>query len=202
VHAVTPTRLLAALGLAVAVSSARAQTNPLDDMLVSAKKALEVLDYKKADSVSRSVLAFGTVLSKPQRTLALQILIGASFPEDKPNERQADTARVRIKELLSLDPSAWDRNLTWDGLDSLRALVVRSSAPGKVLIGSRTPNAFIFVNNQSQGLIGSLRLVEVPPDSTIAISIRAEKCTPFDTTLRVRAADSVILGRKNLTCTP
>jgi len=195
-------RLLAGFALVTGVSTVQGQTNPLDEMLGKAKSSLEVLDYKKADSISRSVLAFGSVLSKPQRTLALQILIGASYPEDKPNERQADTAGVRIKELLSIDPSAWDRNLTWDGLDSLRALVVRSSAPGRVLIGSRTPNAFIFVNNQSQGLIGPLRLVPLPPDSSIAISIRAEKCTPFDTVIRVRAGDSVVIGRKNLTCTP
>jgi hypothetical protein len=195
-------RVLVALAVVASASTARAQTNPLDDMLSSAKKSLELFDYKKADSISRSVLAFGTVLSKPQRTLALQILIGASFPEDKPNERQSDTARVRIKELLALDALAWDRNLTWDGLDSLRAAVVRASAPGRVVIGSRTQNAFLFVNNQSVGLVGSLKVVELPPDSAIVLSIRAERCTPFDTTVRVRAADSVVIGRKNLTCTP
>jgi hypothetical protein len=195
-------RFLVGIALLAVASAAAAQANPLDDMLTSAKKSLEVLDYKKADSISRTVLAFGTVLSKPQRTLALQILIGASFPEDKPNERQADTARVRIKELLSLDPSAWDRNLTWDGLDSLRSSIVRASAPGRIVIGSRTLNAFLFINNQAQGLLGPLRVLELPPDSTIALSVRAERCTPFDTTVRVRAADSIVIGRKNLTCTP
>jgi hypothetical protein len=195
--------LLAGLSLSIALSSgARAQASPLDEMLSSARKSLEGLDYRKADSISRSVLAFGSVLSKPQRVLALQILIGASYPEDKPNERKTDTTRARIKELLAVDPQAWDRNLTWDNLDSLRALVVRASAPGKIVIGSRTPNAFLFINNQPQGLIGSLKVVELPPDTDVPLSIRAEKCVPFDTTVRVRAADSLVVGRRNLTCTP
>jgi hypothetical protein len=196
-------RLLASLGLSITfASAARAQASPLDEMLTSAKKSLEVLDYRKADSISRGVLAFGSVLSKPQRVLALQILIAASYPEDKPDARKTDTARARIKELLTVDPQAWDRNLTWDNLDTLRALVVRASAPGKILIGSRTPNAFLFINNQPQGLIGSLKLVELPPDTDVPLSIRAEKCVPFDTTIRIRAADSVAIGRRNLTCTP
>jgi hypothetical protein len=195
-------RFLAAVVLVAAASAARAQANPLDDMLATAKKSLEVLDYRKADSISRSVLAFGPALSKSQRALALQIIIGASYPEDKPNERQMDSTRARIKQLIDLDPSVWDRNLTWDGLDTLRALVLRTMAPGKIVIGSRTPNAMIFLNNQPLGLVGSLKVLELPPDSTIALSIRAERCAPFDTTVRVRAADSVIIGRKTLVCTP
>jgi hypothetical protein len=117
-------------------------------------------------------------------------------------DRRTDTTRARIKELLVLDNTAWDRDLTWDGIDSLRALVIRASAPGKIVIGSRTPNALLFLNNQSQGLIGSLKLIELPPDTDVPLSIRAEKCTAFDTTVRVHAADSVVIGRRNLTCTP
>jgi hypothetical protein len=197
-------RFLAGLAVALTVgsSSAAAQASPLDDMLSAAKRSLEVLDYRKADSISRSVLAFGSVLSKPQRVLALQILIGAAYPEDKPNERQTDTARARIKELLAVDAQAWDRNLTWDQLDTLRALVVRASAPGKIVLGSRTPNAFLFINNQPQGILGSLKIIELPPDMNVPLSIRAERCTPFDTVVRVRANDSVVVGRRNLTCTP
>jgi hypothetical protein len=197
-------RLFASVGIALAVAApmARAQASPIDEMLTSAKRALEVLNYRQADSLARSVLTFGSALTKPQRILGLQILIGASYPEDKPNERLTDTARTRIKELLTLDAAAWDRNLTWDGLDSLRAFVLLASRPGKIVLGSRTPNAFLFTNNQPQGLIGSLRVVELPPDVMVPLSIRAEKCAPFDTVVRVRAGDSLIVGRRNLTCTP
>jgi hypothetical protein len=198
-------RLLAVSGLALSLagaSPALAQGSPIDEILSSAKRSLEVLNYRQADSLSRSALSFGAALTRPQRVLALQILIGSVYPEDKPNERQTDTARSRIKELIALDAAAWDRNLTWDGLDSLRALVVMAARPGKILLGSRTPNAFLFLNNQPQGLIGSLRTVELAPDTNIPLSIRAEKCVPFDTVVRVRAADSLVIGRRNLTCTP
>src|SRR4051812_27479495 len=82
-----------ALGMTLLVPAAmRAQaTSPLDDMLKTATKALEVFNYRQADSISRSVLAFGSVLTKQQRALALQVSIAAVFPEDKPNERQTDS---------------------------------------------------------------------------------------------------------------
>lgn len=180
----------------------QAQASPLDEMLKNATRALEVFNYRKADSISQSVLAFGSVLTKPQRTLALQISIASIYPEDKPNERQTDTARARIKQLLTIDPGVWDRNLTWDGLDSLRSLVVRASAPGKIVLASRTPSAFLFIGDQPQGLLGSIRTIEVPPDVDVRLSIRADKCIPFDTVVRVRAADTLVVGRRNLTCTP
>lgn len=191
--------LVAALG---AGSAARAQASPIDQLLSSATKALDVYNYRQADSLARSALAFGSVLSKAQQALALQISIAASYPEDKPGERQTDSTRARIKQLLGIDRAAWDRNLSWDGLDTLRAYVIRASQPGKVVLGSRTPSAFLFLNGQSQGLLGSLRTIELPPDIDTPLSIRAEKCIPFDTVVRVRAADSVIVGRRNLTCTP
>jgi hypothetical protein len=189
-------------GLLLGPTSAIAQASPLDDMLKAATKALEVFNYRQADSISRTVLAFGSVLTKQQRALALQVSIASIYPEDKPNERQTDTARTRIKQLLAVDPSVWDRNLTWDGLDSLRALVVRASAPGKIVLGSRTPNAFLFIGDQPQGLLGSVRTIEVPPDIDVRLAIRADKCVPFDTVVRVRAADTLVVGRRNLTCTP
>lgn len=183
-------------------SAARAQGSPIDQLLSSATKALDLFNYRQADSLARSALAFGSVLSKQQQALALQISIAASYPEDKPNERQTDSARARIKQLLGIDRAAWDRNLSWDGLDTLRAFVIRASQPGKMVLGSRTPSAFLFINGQSQGLLGSLRTIDIPPDTDTPLSIRADKCIPFDTVVRVRAADSVIVGRRNLTCTP
>lgn len=191
-----------ALAVSLAGTTARAQGSPIDQLLTSATKALDIFSYRQADSLARSALAFGAVLSKQQQAMALQISIAASYPEDKPNERQTDSARARIKQLLGIDRSAWDRNLSWDGLDTLRAFVIRASAPGKIVLGSRTPSAFLFINGQSQGLLGSIRTIELPPDTDTPLSIRADKCIPFDTVVRVKAADSVTVGRRNLTCTP
>lgn len=195
-------RVVAVAAMLATPAALQAQASPLDDMLKAATKALEVFNYRQADSISRSVLAFGSVLTKQQRALALQVSIASIYPEDKPGERQTDTARTRIKQLLAIDPAAWDRNLTWDGLDSLRALVIRASAPGKIVLGSRTPNAFLFIGDQPQGLLGSVRTIEVPPDTDVRLGIRADKCIPFDTVVRVRAADTLVVGRRNLTCTP
>src|SRR4051812_17870450 len=108
-RAVSVARIWAAVLMAVATPCALyAQASPLDEMLKTATRALEVFNYRKADSLAQSVLAFGSVLTKSQRTLALQISIAAIYPEDKPNERQTDTTRARIKQLLAIDPAVWD----------------------------------------------------------------------------------------------
>jgi hypothetical protein len=186
------------LGLA---SVTRAQAgSPVDDLLKSATKALDLFKYREADSLAKSAMAFGSVLTRQQQVLALEISIASAYPEDKPNERQTDSAMARIKRLITFDSKAWDRNLSWDQLDSLYALVVRSTRPGKVVIGSRTPGAVLTTNGVPQGLVGSLRTIEVSPDVEVKIKISADKCAPWDTVLTVHAADSVIVGRKNLTC--
>lgn len=190
--------LLFALGSA---STARAQSgSPVDDLLKSASKALDLFKYREADSLAKGALAFGPVLTREQQALALQISIASIYPEDKPNERQTDSAMARIRRLIAFDPKAWDRNLSWDGLDSLHALVVRASRPGKVVLASRTQGAILSTNDIPQGLMGSIRIIEVSPDVPVRIRISADKCAPWDTVLTVHAADSVIIGRKNLIC--
>lgn len=190
--------LMFALGSA---SPARAQGgSPVDELLKSASNALDHFKYREADSLAKTAMAFGSVLTRPQQALALEISIASAYPEDKPNERQTDSAMARIRRLLAFDSQAWDRNLSWDGLDSLHAMVVRASRPGKIVLGSRTQGAVLSTNGVTQGLVGSLRTIEVSPDVEVRIRITADKCAPWDTVLTVHAADSVIVGRKNLTC--
>jgi hypothetical protein len=183
------------------VAAVRAQ-GPVEEILKAASGALDTWRYREADSLARIALQFGPVLTKKQHATALQISAAAVYPEDKPNERVTDSAMARIKRLVTFDPKAWDRNLSWDGLDSLHAMVVRASRPGKVVLGSRTPGAMLFINEVAQGIMPSLRTIELSPDVPQKISIKADKCLPWDTVITVKAADSLIVGRRTLTCTP
>ena len=47
---------------------------------------------------------------------------------------------------------------------------------------------------------GYVRVVLVPPGKSLQLSIRAENCTPWDSTVTTQAADSIRIGFRNPRC--
>jgi hypothetical protein len=70
---------------------------------------------------------------------------------------------------------------------------------GWVRIGTRTPNAFLYVNGNLEAALSRLRYAQVPTGN-VRIQIRVEGCTSYDTTVVVRAADSVTVGNRFPKC--
>lgn len=194
----------ASAALMFAAIPAHAQTqagSPVKDILVKAKNALNDLKYKDADSLATRALSYGPLLSKDEQLAATQILVSALFPEDV-GDQKLDSVQVAIKQMLALGATVMPRDITWAGLDTLIARAVKMNEPAKMVFGSRTPAAFIYVDGQPQGAVRSLRTVLVPPGVPVKISIRADKCTAWDSTVTVRAADSVRVGYRQLVCPP
>lgn len=194
----------ALLALVCMAGSARAQTqagSPVTDVLTRAKNALNDVNYKAADSLARVALGYGNLLSRDEQLQALQLRIAALYPEDAADQR-LDSAMALIRQMITAGTKAMPRDITWAGLDSVIARAVRASQPAKVVLGSRTNAAIVYVNADPQGTIQGLRTVLVPPDLPVKLSIRADKCTAWDTTITVRAADSVRIGYRNPVCTP
>jgi hypothetical protein len=195
----------AALSLiGVLASPVAAQTQaglPVTDVLKRAKNALNDVNYKAADSLARSALAYGNLLSREEQLSALQIRIAALYPEDAADQR-LDSAMALIREMIGAGTQAMPRDISWPGLDSVVARAVRASQPAKIVLGSRTTAAIVYVGADPQGTIQGLRTVLVPPDLPVKISIRADKCVTWDTTITVRAADSVRIGYRNPVCPP
>ena len=192
------------LALALAAVPARAQTqagSPVKDLLTKAKNALNDLKYKEADSLATRALTYGPLLSRDEQLAATQILVSALFPEDV-GDQKLDSVQVAIRQMLALGASVMPRDITWAGLDTLIARAVKMNEPAKLVFGSRTPAAFIYVNDQPQGAVKSLRTVLVPPGVPVKISIKADKCTAWDSTVTVRAADSIRVGYRQLSCPP
>jgi predicted YcjX-like family ATPase len=197
-------RIAPLLLLATLAAPARAQTqagSPVDDILKRAKNALNDVNYRLADSLARVVLGYGNLLSRDEQMQAMQLRIAASYPEDVADQR-LDTAMVLIRQMIAAGTKALPRDITWAGLDTVVARTVRASQPAKLVLGSRTTAAIVYVADDPQGTIQGLRTVLVPPDVPIRVSIRADKCTPWDTTVTVRAADSVRIGYRNPVCPP
>ena len=182
---------------------ARAQEGIATKTLSDARNAFMDLKYKIADSLARKVIAYGTPLITPEQQLgAFEISIAALYPEDA-GEQHEDQAIDQIKKFVAAGGKGISRDLSWPRLDSLVGMVVRSTQPGHVRLGSRTPGAFLYVNGAVEGPLSDLRYIAIPSTGPIRLQIKADKCpATWDTTVAVRAADSVVIGRRNLTCSP
>ena len=191
--------LLLAAGTSVPLGAQEQQGSPVIDMMIRGRNALYDLKYQAADSIARRLLALGTLLSKQQQIDALQLRAAALYPEEAAEQRH-DTAIAVVRELVGLGATGLPRELSWAGLDSLFAFVVRAAQPAKVLLGSRVPASVLYVDGQPQGVIQGLRVVQVPTGRAVRLSIQAEGCIPWDSTVTTQPADSVRIGIRNPRC--
>ena len=109
--------LLIAITLA-APAVARAQANPIDDLIKLSTDAFNDLNYKKADSIARSVLQMSAATAT-QRGRAQMVMAAAAYPDDPAAQKRA-VALSMLKQLVKVNYSLkLPQELTWAGLDSL-----------------------------------------------------------------------------------
>jgi len=174
--------------------------SPVTDMMIRGRNALNDLKYREADSLARRVLALGSLLSRSQTVDALQLVAAATFP-DEAAEQHTDSAISVIKQLVMLGAtSGIPKEMSHPALDSLFSFVARAAQPAKVVLGSRIPGAVLYVDDQPSSSIQGLRVVLVPPGKTVKLSIRAEGCAPWDSSVTTQAADSLRIGFRNPRC--
>ena len=194
---------LAVVLLAVAVPAA-AQTqqsgSPVTEMLVRGRNSLNDLNYRQADSTARRILALGSLLSRQQQIDALQLLAASLFPDEEGQQQQDTTIQI-IKALVALGANAGiPRELSHPRLDSLFTFVARAAQPAKLLLGSRIPGAVLYIDNDPQPGATSLRTVLIPAGKPVQISIRADNCAAWDTTITAQSADSIRIGYRSPRC--
>jgi hypothetical protein len=115
------------LAFSCATAATAQQSSPIDDLLNSARNALNDLEYQRADSIARSVLDLGDQLDYDQRQQAYQLLAAAAFPEEQAAQ-QSEAAIEHIRTLLRLDPAVEiSTEVAWPGLDSLLEATRRST---------------------------------------------------------------------------
>jgi hypothetical protein len=196
-------RRIALLTLLVAAAPLSAQTqagSPVTDMLIRGRNALNDLNYRQADSTARRILALGTLLSRQQQIDALQLLAASLYPDEE-GQQQQDTTIQLIKTLVSLGADkGMPREMSHPKLDSLFIFVARAAQPAKVLLGSRIPGAVLYIDNNPQGVMSGLRTVLVPAGKPVQISIRADNCVAWDTTITTQSADSLRIGYRSPRC--
>ena len=193
--------LLAVLLVAAPLAAQTQQSgSPVTDMMIRGRNALNDLNYKQADSVARRILALGTLLSRQQQIDALQLLVAAMYP-DEDGQQQQDTTIQLIKSLVALGADKGiPREMSHPKLDSLFIFVARAAQPAKLLLGSRTPGAVLYVDNNPQGVLTGLRNVLVPAGKQVQLSIRADGCAPWDTLITTQSADSLRIGYRSPRC--
>ena len=189
-----------AFGAPISAQSQQSSGSPVTEMMIRGRNALNDLKYHEADSLARRVLALGTLLSRQQQIDALQLVAAASYP-DEAAEQHTDSAIAVIRQLVGLDATQGiPRELSHPALDSLFAFVARAAQPAKLVLGSRITGSVLYVDGQPQGVIQGLRVVLVPPGKTLQLSIKAENCASWDSTVTTQAADSIRIGFRNPRC--
>ena len=105
--------------LLLACGSLQAQVrSPVQDLLASARAALNDLRYAEADSITIAVLRLDQ-LRRVERIQALQLSAGATFPEQVPAQ-QRERALASLRQLVRIAPSAiLPREVSWTGLEDL-----------------------------------------------------------------------------------
>jgi hypothetical protein len=192
--------LAIALCAAAPLSAQTQQGSPVTDMMIRGRNALNDLKYRDADSLARRVLALGTLLSRQQQVDALQLIAAAQYP-DEAAEQHTDSAISVIRQLVALGATQGiPREMSHPALDSLFSFVARAAQPAKVVLGSRIAGSVLYLDGEPQGVIQGLRVVLIPPGKAVQISIRAEGCTPWDSTVTTQAADSLRIGFRNPRC--
>ncbi|MEX2178398.1 MAG: hypothetical protein WD801_06790 [Gemmatimonadaceae bacterium] len=110
-----------ALALAVAPVGAqvRQQGSPIDDLLDRSNNAYNDLEYSRADTLARQVLALGSSITVAQRTRALTLVAAAAYPDDPPAQRRAASLEAIRRIVRSNLAFSMPQELTWPGLTAL-----------------------------------------------------------------------------------
>lgn len=142
-----------------AVTAAAQQPSAVGDMLRNAQRALDDTHYGRADSLARSLLRSGAVLSREERITALMIVAAALYPEAAAQQR--DSALVFLRQLIRLWPDAvMARDLTWQGLNDL--LEETRATTFAVRARPRPDNA----------VVGSTAAIEIPVEASRRAVVR------------------------------
>jgi hypothetical protein len=215
IRALIAASLLVAPARPVAAQEAKSLVS---DLMTKGKSAFNDLKYKQADSLGRRVLSYAALLTPAQKVEAMQLVIAASYPEEE-SEQHADVAIELIKQMMALgSKQGIPRELSWPGLDSLHAWVVRATSgtqvagatapapaapaaapqqPAQVRLGSPTPEAFLYVNDKIVGPISTVQYWNIPGGENVKLSIKSAKCTaPWDSTVNVAPGTQQPIGRR------
>jgi hypothetical protein len=117
-HSFSIFRVFFLLALAARGGSAQEAASPINDLLRSARDAINDLQYARADTIARQVLERSAILRRSQTVLAWQIVAAANFPEV--GVRDTATARAALREAILRDLDAViPVDIRWDGLEQL-----------------------------------------------------------------------------------
>ncbi|MDX2183759.1 MAG: protein kinase [Gemmatimonadaceae bacterium] len=107
-----------------------------------------------------------------------------------------DTASQRPVEPVQSPPVASEKDST------VPAVAPPSPPPAlaSIRIGTRDQNDVLYVNGAAQTPMSGLRTIKLPPGVPHTLSVRANGCVPWDTTITLTAGQSVPLNYKKSEC--
>jgi hypothetical protein len=138
------------------------------------------LDSAKAADTERRLAA-----KRKADSIAEARRVAAATPRNTETSRPASGAPAAVQQAPAPQP------------------VVQAPPPtpqiGWVRIGTRTANAFLYVNGNLEAALSRVRYAQVP-SGNVRIQIRSEGCAPYDTNFTVLPGDSVTVGNRMAKC--
>lgn len=137
-------------------------TDPMQDLILEAREALDALRYADAAEIATTLLDTGADGYVEAEVAALQLLAASLYPEEE-GARHEERARGYLRRLVRTVPEATvPRQMAWPGLDSLLEETRRES-----LVLHARPNAV----NHLRGLDASFEIpVWVTRPAQVSIS--------------------------------
>lgn len=176
------------------------------ERLLRGESAVRSRQYAAADSIGEELRRGQALAGADQKRLVVLIAASAFPPTGSQNRERALGA---IRALLDGDPSfRFPADMSWPGLDqlleeerSVRAAAARASTVAVVRIGSRSPNATLYIRGVQENPIDAVRSIPVTAGEATRLSIRSAGCeTGWDTTVVVAAGDTAVLGLRDAPC--
>jgi serine/threonine protein kinase len=147
------------------------------------------------DSVSRKAIA-------DAETKRIQDSIRtARLAAGKERQRVLDSIarEKRVADAAAAKQAAGGGGLTPLNQSSPTNVVVEQQKPGTIDIGSSSPNAFLYINGKIDGPLSARRSIEVQPGK-VTITVKAQGCGDFDTTVVVLPGAVTRAGNKRAKC--
>jgi hypothetical protein len=195
--------LVAQASLVVAFAQTAGTSEPPIDPQIQARLDRAVQHYQ-AVNIEAAVPVLQDLLWPPSRRLTkaqeikVQQYLGAAFAV----AGKRDSALAHFRFALFLSPTLeLDRSGFGATEIALFAEAKGSSGRMTLMIGTRTPGATLFIDGESRGELSvAPRSIALPANSPIRLSVKADKCIAWDSTITARPDSTIVLGRKNLSC--
>jgi hypothetical protein len=132
----------------------------------------------------------------PQAALSSSPSRGVAKPDVRQPSQSRQTATEPTAQMARTDSSTV---IPPNALEANPLPVAPAPTTGTIRIGTKESGVVLIVGDRADGPLTRLSFVSVPP-GTVRLRLRAERCQDWDSTMTVRAGDTLSIGYRRPQC--